>query len=108
MLEESGASGADPVGTMIPEGSRAGWAESVRQPPSLGGAATGGKVTSVAHIGKNKCNTHYTSGNYNGDLIVLCIIADRADLYKYNKCHKINEEVSNTDKSSSKIGLLEF
>ena len=47
-LEESGASGGGPGGAGIPGGWRAGWAESVRQPGSLGGVRTGGTVTSEA------------------------------------------------------------
>lgn len=54
VLEESGASGGDPAVAVIPGGWRAGWAESVRQPVSLGGVRTGGTVTSVVDCGKTK------------------------------------------------------
>lgn len=54
VLEESGASGGGPAGTVIPGGWRAGWAESVRQPASLGGVRTGGTATSVADCGKKR------------------------------------------------------
>lgn len=56
VLEESGASGGGPAGAVIPGGWRAGWAESVRQPASLGGVRTGGTVTSVAESGKKEEN----------------------------------------------------
>ncbi len=48
VLEESGVSEGGPTGAVIPGGWRGGWAESVRQPASLGGVRTGGTVTSVA------------------------------------------------------------
>lgn len=54
VLEESGASGGGPAGTVIPGGWRAGWAESVRQPASLGGVRTGGIATSAADCGKKR------------------------------------------------------
>lgn len=50
VLEESGASGGGPAGAGIPGGWRAGWAESVLQPASLGGVRTGGTVTSVVEL----------------------------------------------------------
>lgn len=59
VLEERGVSGVGPVGTVIPVGWRAGWAESVRQPASLGGVGTGGTDTSVEDCGKKKRDTHY-------------------------------------------------
>lgn len=54
VLEESGVSGGGPAGAVIPEGWRDGWAESIRQPASLGGVRTGGTVTSVADCEKKK------------------------------------------------------
>lgn len=54
MLEESGASGGGPAGAVIPGAWRGGWAESVRQPASLGGVRTGGTVTSAADCGKER------------------------------------------------------
>lgn len=54
VLEESGGSGGGPAGAVIPGGCRAGWAESVRQPTSLGGVRTGGTVTSAADCGKKE------------------------------------------------------
>lgn len=54
VLEESGASGGGPAGAVIPRGWRTGWAESVRQPRSLGGVRTGGTVTSVTNFGMKK------------------------------------------------------
>lgn len=48
VLEGSGASGGGPAAAVIPGGWRVGWAESVRQPASLGGVRTGGPVASVA------------------------------------------------------------
>lgn len=59
VLEERGASGGDPAVAVIPGGWRAGWAESVRQPVSLGGAGTGGTVASGVDFKKherNKCD----------------------------------------------------
>lgn len=47
LLEESAASGGGPIGTVTPGGCRAGWAESVLQPASLGGVTTGGTIASV-------------------------------------------------------------
>ncbi|KAG7215598.1 hypothetical protein INR49_022124 [Caranx melampygus] len=47
VLDERGASGGGPGGAAIPGGWRAGWAESVRQPASLGGVRTGGTERNV-------------------------------------------------------------
>lgn len=52
VLEERGVSGGGPAEAVIPGGWRAGWAESVRQPASLGGVRTGGTVTSVVDSGR--------------------------------------------------------
>lgn len=52
VLDERGASEGDPAVAAIPGGWRAGCAESVRQPVSLGGVRTGGTVTSVGDCGK--------------------------------------------------------
>lgn len=54
VLEESGPSGGDPAVAGIPGGWRAGRAESVRQPASLGGVRTGGTDTSVMDCEKTK------------------------------------------------------
>lgn len=59
VLEEWGASGGDPAAAVIPGGWRAGCAESVRQPVSLGGAGTGGTAASGVDLKKderNKCD----------------------------------------------------
>lgn len=54
LLDERGASGGGPGAAATPGGWRAGWAESVRQPASLGGVRTGGTVTSGADCEKKK------------------------------------------------------
>lgn len=70
MLEERGASGGDPAVAVIPGGWRAGWAESVRQPVSLGGAGTGGTAASGVDFKKHERNKCYKNVNAIGSSVL--------------------------------------